>query len=196
MRFPRGDFCIICNSEDFYIRARIRRRLVSDSAKPRRLPFAKFTSQLRGQTGCVRGIAKGTSYSRAEKCRRRSRFSCPLGKSDTKSIHVYLRTCGVARRSAEHVVRKADSPDLLTAVRLAVSLPKILIGDMSINLWNTSLYVDLCILNTSISMKIKLTCIWKIQSCNDMTHLNRSNIFRILYIFLLKVKVFGILIWH
>lgn len=54
LRFFRGDSCIICNSEDFYIRARIRRRLVLGSAKSRHLPFAKLTLQLRGQTGCVR----------------------------------------------------------------------------------------------------------------------------------------------
>lgn len=78
-----------------------------ESATPWSLSFAKLTSQLHGQTGCVWGVAKGTSYLCEEKCRR-SRFSCPLGKSDTKSIHVYLRTCGVTRRSTEHVTRKAD----------------------------------------------------------------------------------------
>lgn len=57
---------------------------------------------------CTGHVAKGTSYSREEKCRRRNRFSCPLGKSDTKSIHVYLRTCGITRHSTEHAARKAD----------------------------------------------------------------------------------------
>lgn len=112
----RGDSCVICNSKDFYIRAWIRRRPVSDS-KASVSAFCQAHVAASGTNGMFTGhVTKGTSYSREEKCRR-NRFSCPLGKSDTKSIHVYLRTCGIAPRSVEHVARKADGT-LLTYLQL------------------------------------------------------------------------------
>jgi len=92
----------------WYIRARIPETCIGEH-ETLASAFCQAHVAASGTNGmCTGRVAKGTSYSREEKCRRLSRFSCPLGKSDTKSIHVYLRTCGVTRYSAEHVTRKAD----------------------------------------------------------------------------------------
>jgi len=100
-------------------------------SRPRRRPYIARGAACSGNErtrhrgmhsyGCI-----GTSYSRA-RARRRSSvdYSCPLGKSDTKSIHVYLRVDAVARCLTEHVARTRGGqhpPDLFRAVRLAVSL--------------------------------------------------------------------------
>lgn len=146
---------IICNSGDFYIRAdsKTRRRPISRNARASGACLLPSSHRQQSTNAGVptRRIAKGTSYSHEEKRRRRCRFSCPLGKSNTKSIHVYLRIGDVARCLAEHVASKGrqNSPDLFTAVRLAVSLhKKILIrlrydvSDVYIHLY--SLYLFPC----------------------------------------------------
>lgn len=156
LRCSFGD--IICNSEDFYIRAWIRRRPVSDS-RASVSAFCRAHVVASGTNGMFTGhVAKGTSYSRDEKCRRRNRFSCPLGKSDTKSIHVYLRTCGIAPRSAKRVARKADGtlPAYLQLFGLPSVWPRFwLVYDMtSINFIlnknkTHSFYINLCNSNWS-----------------------------------------------
>jgi len=76
--------------------------------------------------GCIHTeVHRNFLFARAHPEEKLLDYSCPLGKSDTKSIHIYLRVDAVARCLTERVARTRGGqrlPDLFRAVRLAVSL--------------------------------------------------------------------------